>query len=185
VSAPIRTDRGYALISVAATLPAHQGTLAEVKEKVLTDFRRDKATELAKTDADELAKKAKAGTDLAAAAKSMGFEAKTSDLVSRSTSITDVGSASQIGAAFSVPAGQGGDPIFLGSNWVVFKVLEHQAANPDDLPKQRQDITQQLLQNRREMAYEAFRTSLENRLKGEGKLVYNDQNLRRLTSSNL
>src|SRR6185295_7483711 len=123
VSAPIRTDRGYALLSVTETLPAHQGTLTEVKEKVLTDFRRDRATEMAKTDAEDLAKKAKSGADFAAAAKASGFEAKTSDLVSRSTSITDIGSASQIGEAFTLPAGQVGQPSFLGANWVVFKVL--------------------------------------------------------------
>jgi len=77
------------------------------------------------------------------------------------------------------------DPVFLGANWVVFRVLERQDANPSDLPAQRQEITQQMIQSRRQVAYEAFRTSLENRLKAEGRLEYNEANLRRLTNSRL
>jgi len=42
-----------------------------------------------------------------------------------------------------------------------------------------------MLQTRRQLAYDAFRTSLENRLKSEGKLQYNTENMRRLTSSSL
>ena len=39
-------------------------------------------------------------------------------------------------------------------------MLEHQDANMADLPAQRKDITDMMLQTRREMAYDAFRTSL-------------------------
>jgi len=185
VSAPIRTDRGFVVISVKEILPAHPGTLAEVHERVLTDYRREQATGLAKSRAEDLAKRAKAANDLVGPAKALSLEAKTSDLVARGTAIPDVGTASQADIAFTLPIGQTGDPVLLGTNWLVFRVLEHQAANPDDLSKQRQDITQQMLQTRREMAYDAFRTSLENRLRSEGKLTYNDENMRRLASSSL
>ena len=99
--------------------------------------------------------------------------------------IPDIGTASQLGAAFTLAPGQAGDAIFLGANWVVFRVLEHQSANPNDLPTQRQEMTQQMLQGRREMAYEAFRTSLETRLRSEGRLEFNDDNVRRLMNSSL
>jgi len=185
VSAPIRTDRGFVVISVKEALPAHPGTLVEVRDRVLADYRRDQSNELAKSRAEELARRAKADSDLAAAARALGFEAKTSDLLARATSIPDVGSASQIGAAFTLAPGQAGDAVFLGANWVVFRVTERQAPNLADLPTQRQEITQQMLQSRREMAYEAFRTSLETRLRSEGKLEFNDENLRRLMNSTL
>ena len=185
VSSPIRTDRGYVVISVKEALPAHPGTFAEVRDQVLADFRRDQSTELAKSRAEELARRAKAGNDLSAAARALGLEVKTSELVARGASIPDVGSASQFGSAFALAPGQAGDPVFLGANWVVFRVLEHQPSNPDDLPGQRQEISQQLLQGRREMAYEAFRASLEARLRQEGKLEFNDENLRRLMNPSL
>jgi hypothetical protein len=113
----------------------------------------------------------------------LGFEANTSDLVARSGSIPDIGSASQLAAAFSAAPGQSGDAVFLGANWAVFRVLEHQPANPADLVTQRQEISDQLLQSKREMAYEAFKSSLEARLRSEGKVVFNDDNLRRLMNS--
>jgi peptidyl-prolyl cis-trans isomerase D len=185
VSAPIRTDRGFVVISVKETLPAHPGALTEVRERVLTDYRREQATDLAKSRAEDLAHRAKAANDLVAPAKALGLEAKASDLVARTAAIPDIGTASQVPAAFTLPVGQTGDPLLLGTNWVIFRALEHQAANTDDLSKQRQDITQQMLQTRRQMAYEAFRSSLENRLKTERKLTYNDENMRRLASSTL
>ena len=185
VSAPIRTDRGFVVLSVKEALPGHPGTLAEVRDRVLVDYRRDQSNQLAKSRAEELARRAKAGSDLAGAARALGFEAQTSDLVARATAIPDVGSASQIGPAFGLAPGQAGDAVFLGANWAVFRVLEHQAANPGDLPNQRQEITQQMLQSRREMAYEAFRTSLETRLRNDGRLQYNEDNLRRLMNSTL
>ncbi len=185
VSAPIRTDRGYAIIAAKETLPAHPGTLAEVRERVMADYRSEQGTALAKSTAEDLARRAKAANDLVVPARNLGLEAKTSELVARGTAVPDVGPASQLGAAFTVPVGQAGDPVFLGANWVVFRVLEHQAPNMADLPSQRKEITDQMLQTRRQVAYEAFRTSLENRLKSQGELVYNNDNLRRLTSSTL
>lgn len=185
VSAPIRTDRGFVVIAGNQTLPSHPGTLAEVRDRVMADYRAEQAVSLAKSTAEDLAKRAKTANDLAGPAKALGLDAKTSDLIARGAAIADVGSASQLGAAFTLPAGQTGDPIFLGANWVVFRVIEHQAPNAADLPAQRKDITDQLLQTRRQMAYDAFRTSLEDRLKSEGKLEYNADNLRRLTNSSL
>jgi len=185
VSAPIRTDRGFAVIAAKETLPSHAGTLAEVRDRVMADYRGEQVTALAKSTAEDLARRAKAANDLVGPARALNLEAKTSDLVARATAIPDVGSASQIGAAFGLGARQTGDPVFLGANWVVFRVLERQDANPSDLPAQRQEITQQMIQSRRQVAYEAFRTSLENRLKAEGRLEYNEANLRRLTNSRL
>jgi peptidyl-prolyl cis-trans isomerase D len=185
VSSPIRTDRGYVVLAAKQVIPAHAGTLAEVRERVMADYRAEQATARAKELATDLGSRSKSANDLAGPAKALGFEAKTSDLIARDAAVPDVGSASQVGAAFGLPVGQTGDPVFLGANWVIFRVLEHQAANTNDLAAQRKDITDQLLQNRRQMAYDAFRTSLENRLKSEGKLVYNAENLKRLTTSSL
>jgi peptidyl-prolyl cis-trans isomerase D len=185
VSAPIRTDRGYVVIASKEILPAHPGTLEEVRERVLTDYRTEQVTILAKSTTEDLARRAKAANDLVGPARNLDLNAITSDLIIRSTSLTDIGSASQLTGAFTLPVGQTADPVFLGANWVVFRVQERQEPNVADLPNQWQEITDQMLLSRRQVAYEAFQTSLENRLKSEGKLVYNDDNLRRLTNSTL
>jgi hypothetical protein len=48
--------------------------------------------------------------------------------------------------------------------------VDKQEANPADLEKQKKEITEAVLQNKRSIAFEAFRTALEDRLKKEGKL---------------
>lgn len=181
-SAPIRTDKGYVVISVKEDQPAHSATLAEVRDRVLADYRHEKATDMAKSRAEELAKRAKSGEDLEKAAKALGLEAKTSDLFSRTGSVADLGGVAQLGPAFSLPVGQTSDAVSFGANWAVYRVLEKQLANPADLAKQQQDIQQQLLDARRTMAFEAFRTALDNRMKQQGKLRVNAENLKRITA---
>jgi peptidyl-prolyl cis-trans isomerase D len=182
LSAPIHTDRGYVVFTVKDIQPTHAATLAEVRDRVLTDYRHEKAVDLAKTRADELAKRVKAGENFATAAKALGFEMKTSDPVARTGSIPDAGSAKQIAAAFTLPVGQGGDPVFLGSNWLVYRVAQHDPINMDDFAKQKTAIETQALQAKRQAAYEMFRSSLEARLRQQGVLKVNQANMKKLTT---
>jgi len=182
LSAPLRTDRGYVILTVKDIQPAHAASLAEVRDRVLTDFRREKALELAKTRAEELGKRAKSGENFAAAAKALGFDVKTSEPFSRTGSIPEVGSAKQFSAAFKLPVGQMGDPVSLGTNWVVYRVAQHDPINEEDFQKQKAAIEAQALQAKRQAAYELFRSTLETRLRQEGKLHINADNLKRLTT---
>ncbi len=63
-----------------------------------------------------------------------------------------------------------GSPLSLGQNWLVYRVAEKQEPNPADFENQKKQLTEEVLQNKRNLAFEAFQTALENRLKQEGKL---------------
>ncbi len=180
VSAPIHTDLGYVVLSVKDIQPSHPAALAEVRDRVASDYRHEKAVELARSRAEELAKRAKSGENFAAAAKALGFEVKTSEPFSRTGSIPDMGSAKQFAAAFTLPVGQTGDPIPLGQNWTVYRVAQHDPVNQDDFEKQKAKIEEQVLQRKRQVAYDLFRTALKARLQQEGQLHYNAENLKRL-----
>ena len=182
VSAPIHTDHGFVVVSVKDVQPTHPAALAEVHDRVVTDFRHEKAVELAKTRADELAKRAKSGENFAAAAKALGFEMKTTEPIARSSSIPDLGSAKQFTSAFNMPVNQVGDPMAVAANWAVYRVAQHDPVNQDDFAKQKSKIEEQVLQQKRQSAYELFRTSLKTRLQQEGKLRVNQENLKRLTT---
>ena len=68
---------------------------------------------------------------------------------------------------------------------MIYRVAQHQQPDPNDLAKQSADIQSQLLEARRNMAFDAFRKSLDTRMKQEGKLRINADNLKRLgTPSN-
>jgi peptidyl-prolyl cis-trans isomerase D len=183
VSQPISSDRGHAVISIKNVTPGHQGTLDEVRAKVTADFRHEKAVDLARQHATDLAKRAQGGEDFAKAVKALSFEMKTSDLVSRDGSIPNAGTARQFIAAFSVSAGKTGDPIYLGNDWLVYRVAEHQTANPADFEKQKKEIEDALLKAKGQLAMDSFRIALEDRFRAEGKLTYNKDALTKIGGS--
>jgi peptidyl-prolyl cis-trans isomerase D len=170
LSLPIRSDRGYIVLSVKNILPAHQGTLEEVRERVVSDLKQEKGVELARQKAQDLEKRVKAGEKFDAAAKALGLEAKTSDAIARNGSIPNAASGKQLSAAFQMKSGDLAPPLSLGANWLVYRVTEKQDPNPADFEKQKKDMAEQVLQTKRSTAFDAFRAALEARLKQEGKL---------------
>ena len=183
LSLPIHTDRGYLIVSVKEVLPAHQGTLDEVRDKVVADLKQEKANVGARAKADDLVKRLKAGEKFAIAAKALGLEAKTSDEFPRSGSISGVASGKQLAPAFQMKVGDVGEPLTLGSNWLVYRVADKQEPNQADFDKQKKEITDSVLESKRSLAFQAFQTALEARLKQEGKLTINNDKLR--TANNL
>jgi len=169
-SPPIRTDRGYVVLTLKQVLPSHQGSLEEVRDKIVASLKQEKAQQAARSKAEELSKRAKAGEKFDAAAKALGLDPKTSDEFSRAGSIPSVGSGKQVSAAFSMKAGDVSAPQNLGLNWLVYRVEAKREANLADFEKQKKELTEQVLNEKRGLAYEAFRSSLEERLKQEGKL---------------
>jgi peptidyl-prolyl cis-trans isomerase D len=178
VSQPIRTDRGYVVLSLKQAIPAHQASLDEVRDKIVASLKQEKAQELARQKADELAKRIKNGEKFDAAAKALGLDPKTSDEFSRAGSIAGVGSGKQLSAAFNMKAGEVSAPQNIGTNWLVYRVESKIEPNPADFEKQKKDLADQVLNDKRGLAYEAFRSGLEQRLKQEGKLKLMPEKLR-------
>jgi len=170
VSMPLRTDRGYVILSLKSVVPPHPGTFEEERLKVTDDVKREKAIQLAKSKAEELERRLRGGEKLDAGARALGLEAKTSDLIARSGSIAGVGGGKQLAPAFQMKPGEVAPTLNLGANWLVYRVAEKSEPNPDDLEKQKKDLTTQVLQDKRSLAFDSFRRALDDRLKKEGKL---------------
>ena len=167
---PVRTDRGYVVLSVKSIQPAHQGSLEETRDRVIADLKREKSAEMAKSKAEELARRVKAGEKFEAAARALGLEPKTSDPIAHDGSIPGAASGKQVAVAFHLKTGDVPAPLSLGQSWLVYRVAEKTEVNPADFDKQKKQLTEELLQSKRNLAFEAFRTALDNRLKMEGKL---------------
>jgi peptidyl-prolyl cis-trans isomerase D len=170
LSTPIRTDRGYVVLSLAQVLPAHPGTLDEVRDKVVAELKQQKSQQLAQTRAQELVKRVKAGEKFDAAAKALGLDPKTSDLFARSGSLPGVGSGKLLASAFGMKQGEVGGPTEIAASWLAYVVADKVEPNQAEFEAQKKTITDNLLQTKRSVAFEAFRDSLEERLKKEGKL---------------
>jgi peptidyl-prolyl cis-trans isomerase D len=170
LSLPIHSDRGYLIVSIKDVLPTHPGTLEEVRDRVVSDLKQEKGVELVRQKAEDLEKRVKAGEKFDAAAKILGLESKTSDAIARNGSIAGAASGKQLSAAFQMKPGDLPPPLNLGSNWLVYRIADKQEPNPADFEKQKKDLSEQVLQSKRNTAFETFRTALEARLKQEGKL---------------
>jgi peptidyl-prolyl cis-trans isomerase D len=182
-STPLRVDRGIAIVSVTQIQPAREATLADVRVKVEGDYRNEQSTTLAKTRADEVYKKVQGGETLAAAAKALGFEVQTSEFLSQNDTLASLVPMHRLAAAFNQPVGQTSAPLDQASNWLLYRVVERQEPNPDDLAKQKGDIERQLTVAKQQMAFDAFQEALRQRLAREGKLRINDQVVKRLSTS--
>ena len=181
LSQPFQVPQGYLILTPKDIQPAHQGTLAEVHDKVLADYQQEKSIELARTKADELAKRVQSGEAFDQAAKALGLTVVTPAAFARNGSVQDVGSAKLLEAAFGMPVGQSSPTAQVGGNWLVYRVVSHQPVNPEDLAAQSEQIKQQLTQAKQAAAFDAFRTALEDRLKKEGKLNINADAMKRLS----
>jgi peptidyl-prolyl cis-trans isomerase D len=170
LSLPLKTDRGYVVLSIKDILPAHQGLLDESRDRIISELKTQNAVQQAKAKAEELAHRVRAGEKFDVAAKALGLDPKSSDSFARSGSVPGVGSGKSLAAAFAMNVGDVGGPTNVGTNWLVYRVTEKTPANPADFEKQKKEITDQVLQTKRTLAYETFRTALEERLKKEGKL---------------
>lgn len=180
LSEPISITRGYVILSVDKIVVTHQGTLAEVRDRVLADYRQEKAQDLAQQKAEQLAKQAKAGVPFDKVAKSLGLEAKTSDPITRTSQVGDVGSAKELEVAFNMAVGQTGGPALLNGNWVVYQVKSKQPVNPEDFAKAKDGLEKQLLEEKQSAAFEAFHDALQKRYEQQGKLAINQANLKLL-----
>ena len=185
LSLPIRTDRGYVVLSLQQVVPAHQGSLDEVRDKIIADLRLTKSQELAQSKIDDLIKRVKAGEKFDTAARALGLDPKTSDPLARNSSIPNLGNAKFILSAFSMKPGDVGGPVHMGSSWVAYQIVDKTEPNPADFDAQKAKITDTLLQSKRNMAFDAFRIALEERLKREGKLKISPDKLRSFGGGNL
>ena len=170
LSIPLRTDRGYVILSLKQVIPAHPATLDEVRDKIIAAIKDEKGGQLAKSKVEDLAKRVKAGEKFDSAAKALGLDPKLSDLFARSGNVPGVGSGKLLASAFDLKQGDLGNPQLIGVNWLVYQVAEKVEPNPADFEAQKKSITDSLLQTKRALAFDAFRTAMDERLKTEGKL---------------
>lgn len=180
LSQPISINRGYVIISVDKIAVGHQGTLAEVRDRVEADYRKEKAQDLAEQKAEELAKDLKNGMAFDKATKSLGLDAKTTDPITRTSQVANLGSARELEPAFNMNVGQSGSPTMVNGNWVMYQVKSKQGTDPQDFAKTKDDLAKKILTEKQEVAFEAFHDALQKRYEQDGKLAFNNANLKLL-----
>ncbi|MGO9012124.1 MAG: peptidyl-prolyl cis-trans isomerase [Bryobacteraceae bacterium] len=173
-----------ALAVVTAVIPARPDTLAEVENQVRDAIVRSRLAAAVQSHAKELAEMAKAnGGDLAAAAKAMGFEVKTSGEFNRAGTVEGIGPASYVHEGFSLPDGAVFGPLGTPQGGsVVAKVIEHVPADMSQLAQSRSAIRDEIKSQRARDRNTLFENGVREALRREGKLKYHQDVIERLVA---
>ena len=163
VSGTLRTQQGFAWVSVVEIKPSGLPTLDDVRDKVKDDVIRLKAVDLARTKAETMA--AAARTNFAAAAKAAGVEVKTTEFITRGTAFPEVGISSAIDdAVFALKVNETTAPIATNNAVVVARVRERQEINEEEMAKQRSTLRAQLIDERANEFFAAYMTRAKDKM---------------------
>ncbi len=174
VSGSLRTQRGFAFITLAETQAPHAPKLEEVQAKVREDVVRKKSVELAKAKAAAVSR---SKANFAGAAKSAGVEVKKTELIGRGTALPEVGISGVVDdAVFALAQGAVSQPISTDTAVVVAHVVEKQAGTADGLKTEREQIKSELLQQTRQEFFAAYMS----KAKAKMKIVTNDATIKSL-----
>jgi peptidyl-prolyl cis-trans isomerase D len=166
VSGPLRSARGFAFETVTGKQDAYVPKLDEVKDRVRDEVLKQKALELGKQKAAELAASATGGGDFEKAAKAAGVEAKTTELIARGAPFPDLGTAPAVeAAAFSLPVGAVSMPITTQTGTAVLKVLEKKDTTPAEWAANKDRFREEMLTDRRNRFFSAYMLKAKQRMK--------------------
>ncbi len=176
---PLRASRGFVFESLVAKQDPYVPKLDEVKERVRDEVIKQKARDLSKQRAAEIAAKLKSAADFEKAAKAAGIEAKTTDMIAREAPLPEVGVAPAVdAAAFSLPVGSVSDPIATDNGTAIIKVLDRKEVTPEEWKNAKDRFREELLTDRRNRFFGAYMVKAKQKM----RIDVNRESLQRATS---
>ena len=168
VSPALRVSRGWVFATVTGREEPRLPELAEVRDRVRDDLVRERAAELAKTKATEIAAMLKGAGDFAAAAKKAGFEVKTTELIPRESPIPDLGVSAEVdNVAFSLPQGGVSDPVSTPQGTAIIRVVEKEAVTDQQVAAGLDQMREELVSQRRDRFFSGYMLEAKKKLEIE------------------
>jgi len=177
----VQVPQGYVVFQLLAVRPPATPTFEEIRSKVESQFKNERAGFLLQQKTQELSDRAKAEHDLKKAAKDLGATVKTSDLVLPDGQVPDIGSMASASAIFSLTPGQISGPITAGGNGVVAQLLEKQAPTEQEFAEKKNDIRQSLLEGKQNDLFGLFVANLRRDMEKSKRLKVNQEEMKNLT----
>ena len=181
-----RIPTGYVIYEISKVEPPRKPSFEEIRERVANEFKNERASGILRRKTEEMADRAHAQHDLARAAKEAGATVKTSELVSRTSQVPDLGSlGGPAGVAFTLKQGEISGALDLGRSQAVLQVLERKDPSTSDpqFAKERDQLHEQLVQQKQQELLTLFLNDLSARLEKEGKVKINKSEMDGLTKS--
>ena len=166
VSPALRVSRGWVFVTVTQKQDPYVPQLAEVSARVRDDLIRQRATELAKTKAAEIAAMLKGAGDFGAAAKKVGLEVKPTELIARGAPIPDIGVSPEIDkVVFPLPVGSVSDPISTPQGTAIVRVAEKEAVTDAQIATGMDQTREELVNQRRDRFFGGYMAKAKETLK--------------------
>jgi parvulin-like peptidyl-prolyl isomerase len=157
VTPAMRVATGWVFGTVTGRQDPYVPQLAEVRARVTDDLKQEKAAELAKQRAAQVAADLKAAKDFAAAVKRNNLEMKTTELLARGSAIPDLGISEAIeAAAFSLPQGGVSDAISTPTGTAVVRVVERVDVTDAEIEQGKDQLRDELVNQRRDRFFGAY-----------------------------
>ena len=180
----VQVPQGYVVFQLLAIKPPTTPSFEEIRPKVESEFKNERAAFLLQQKTQELSDRAKAGHDLKKAAKDLGATVKTSEMVAPDGQVPDIGSMSSATAIFSLKPGDISAPITAGGNGVVAQLLEKQAPTDQDFAEKKDSIRQSLVEAKQNDLFGLFVTNLRKDMENSHKLKVNQEEMKNLSHQN-
>ncbi len=166
VTAAMRVSRGWVFATPAGKQDSYVPQMAEVVDRVREDAGRDKATQMLKARAGEIAAELLKAPDFTAAAKKAGFEVKPTELVSRGAALPDIGANAEVDAAvFALPVGGVTGAITTANGSVIARVAERADVTDAQIEGGRDVLREELVTQRRNQFFSAYMAKAKTSLK--------------------
>jgi peptidyl-prolyl cis-trans isomerase D len=178
----VRLAQGTAIFELLAIKPPATPTFEEIRSRVETDFKSERADALLSQRTQELSDRAKAEHDLKKAARQAGATMKTSDFVLPDAQVPEIGSMSgPASVAFTMKPGDISGPIVTSSDGAVLSVLERQAPTEQEFAAKKDLIRDSLLRTKQAELFTLFVANVRAQMEKSGKIKINQNELRTLT----
>jgi peptidyl-prolyl cis-trans isomerase D len=180
VTPAMRVNTGWVFATVAGKAEPRLPVLDEVKTKVRENVVNEKASALATSRAAAIAAGLRTSKDFAGAVKKAGLAVKPTELIARGAPIPDLGVSEAIDkVAFSLPQGGVSDPITTPSGTAIVRVVERQEVTDADITAGRDQLRDELVNQRRDRFFGAYMQKAKQGL----KITINQETLARVTGA--
>ena len=168
---------GFAIPMLVEKKEPRTPSLEEVKTEVAKSLKQQRAREQLEQKAKELASSINSASDLKAAAEKAGFKVETAEGHKLGSALGEAGSSPALDeAVFALKSGEvTKSPVKINDTYVVLGVTNRKEADLAEFGKQRDQLRQTMLSAKQNQIYEDYISTVQQRLKRDGKIkVYSD-----------
>jgi peptidyl-prolyl cis-trans isomerase D len=174
---------GFLVVQITEVKPPATPSFEQIKDRLATELKQQKAQALLTQKLQELSDKARASHNLREAAKAVGATVKTSELIAPDGQVPDLGKVSSSAPqVFEMKPGDISPAINLGEKGAVVALLEKVQPSDAEFGVVKNQIKASLLEHKRSEAEEVFITSLRDRLQKEGRIIIDQKKVQAMAT---